>query len=83
MQNNFADVVNSAYAATRMTLAEERQYQREHECQRLGCDAPVDETKPCDICEHPFCPAHLFDGLCKGCAAIDAAADELNERMAF
>ncbi len=76
---SYAVEVDRSYAATRMTIEEGLTYALEHMCRRQGCESVVEDTVPCDICEEPFCPAHLFDGMCKRCFEIDAAADELNE----
>jgi len=76
------DLIDRAYATTRLTREEERG----RECHRAGCRAAIDTTRECIVCGQPFCPAHLFedilgDPLCAQCTAIDEAADRLIERQ--
>lgn len=74
---SFTGHVDSAYQATRLSRAEER----ERECHRKDCDAPVEDSQPCAVCAVWFCPEHLFDGECAECTRVSEAADGLLEQI--
>ena len=53
-------------------------YEREHECHaHSDCAAALDDTRQCEDCGTYFCDAHLYDGVCAACFAIEEQADEL------
>jgi hypothetical protein len=78
---SFANNIDRAYQSTRMTPAEQRAYNRLHACRAPDCDAPVDETKPCELCGDHFCDDDLYDGLCMPCFNVDEAAEKFNDQI--
>lgn len=71
---------DSAYSATRMTLEEQRRWEREHQCSVPGCTVSAEDTKSCESCGAFRCDAHTYNGDCANCFKLNDAADELNER---
>ena len=75
---SYSNYIDGAYQATLASPDEEKQM----ECHRAGCSAPIDDTTPCDSCGAHFCGTHLYGGYCVACFDLDAAAEELERQEA-
>lgn len=78
---SFAHAVDSGYSTTRLTLEEERRWEREHQCSVPGCIAAAEDVNPAECCGAMRCGDHTYNGFCKTCFLLDDAA-QLNERKA-
>ena len=45
------------------------------------CNAAIDDTEQCEVCEAYFCADHLYNGACAACFELEAAAEAAAEIM--